>query len=176
MVAAGPIANFLLALLFFWLLALLGSQQLRPVIGAVEAGSPAAAAGLQAGEEVLAVDGEETAGWAAVNLQMVRRLGESGTLEITVREPDSSVNAQRQVVLKDWLKDVEEPDPIASLGIRPWRPALAPVLAQLDPKGPAQAAGLQGGDRLLALDGQALDDWQQVVDRVRARPGRESSS
>ncbi|MFC0667276.1 RIP metalloprotease RseP [Azotobacter chroococcum] len=170
-VAAGPIANFLLALLFFWLLALLGSQQLRPVIGAVEAGSPAAAAGLQAGEEVLAVDGEETAGWAAVNLQMVRRLGESGTLEITVREPDSSVNAQRQVVLKDWLKDVEEPDPIASLGIRPWRPALAPVLAQLDPKGPAQAAGLQGGDRLLALDGQALDDWQQVVDRVRARPG-----
>lgn len=170
-VVAGPIANFLLALLFFWLLALLGSQQLRPVIGAVEAGSPAAAAGLQAGEEVLAVDGEETAGWAAVNLQMVRRLGESGTLEITVREPDSSVNAQRQVVLKDWLKDVEEPDPIASLGIRPWRPALAPVLAQLDPKGPAQAAGLQGGDRLLALDGQALDDWQQVVDRVRARPG-----
>lgn len=170
-VAAGPIANFLLALLFFWLLALLGSQQLRPVIGAVEAGSPAAAAGLQAGEEVLAVDGEETAGWAAVNLQMVRRLGESGTLEITVREPGSSVNAQRQLVLKDWLKDVEEPDPIASLGIRPWRPALAPVLAQLDPKGPAQAAGLQGGDRLLALDGQALDDWQQVVDRVRARPG-----
>ncbi|AJE20625.1 sigma E protease regulator RseP [Azotobacter chroococcum] len=170
-VAAGPIANFLLALLFFWLLALLGSQQLRPVIGAVEAGSPAAAAGLQAGEEVLAVDGEETAGWAAVNLQMVRRLGESGTLEITVREPGSSVNAQRQVVLKDWLRDVEEPDPIASLGIRPWRPALAPVLAQLDPKGPAQAAGLQGGDRLLALDGQALDDWQQVVDRVRARPG-----
>ncbi|GAB3388376.1 peptidase M50B family protein [Azotobacter armeniacus] len=170
-VAAGPIANFLLALLFFWGLAMLGSQQLRPVVGAVGAGSLAAAAGLQAGEEILAVDGEETPGWAAVNLQMVRRLGESGTLEITVREPGSSVNAQRRLILKDWLKGVEEPDPIASLGIRPWRPALAPVLAQLDPKGPAQAAGLQGGDRLLALDGQALDDWQQVVDRVRARPG-----
>lgn len=170
-VAAGPIANFLLALLFFWVLAMLGSQQLRPVIGAVDAGSPAAVAGLQAGEEILAVDGEETADWAAVNLQMVRRLGESGALKITVREPDSSVNAQRRLVLKDWLRDVEEPDPIASLGIRPWRPALAPVLARLDPKGPAQAAGLRSGDRLLALDGQALDDWQQVVDQVRARPG-----
>ncbi|SEI42349.1 site-2 protease. Metallo peptidase. MEROPS family M50B [Azotobacter beijerinckii] len=170
-VAAGPVANFLLALLFFWLLAMLGSQQLRPVIGAVEAGSPAAVAGLQAGEEVLAVDGEETADWSAVNLQLVRRLGESGALEVTVREPGSSVDAQRRLVLEDWLKDVEEPDPIAGLGIRPWRPALAPVLARLDPKGPAQAAGLRGGDRLLTLDGQALDDWQQVVDRVRARPG-----
>ncbi|WP_349571676.1 sigma E protease regulator RseP [Azotobacter salinestris] len=170
-VAAGPVANFLLALLFFWVLAMLGSQQLRPVIGAVEAGSLAAAAGLQAGEEVIAVDGEETTDWAAVNLQMVRRLGENGTLEITVRDSGSSVAAQRHLVIKNWLRGVEDPDPIASLGIRPWRPALPPVLARLDPKGPAQAAGLQEGDRLLALDGAPLEDWQQVVDRVRARPG-----
>ncbi|ACO80032.1 membrane-associated zinc metallopeptidase MucP [Azotobacter vinelandii CA] len=170
-VAAGPAANFLLALLFFWVLAMLGSQQLRPVIGAVEAGSPAAVAGIQAGEEVLAVDGEETSGWAAVNLQMIRRLGETGTLEVTVREAGSSVTARRHLVIRDWLEGVDEPDPIASLGIRPWRPALPPVLAQLDPKGPAQAAGLRGGDRLLALDGEPLDDWQRVVERVRARPG-----
>lgn len=44
------------------------------------------------------------------------------------------------------------------------------MLAELDPKGPAQAAGLKTGDRLLALDGQALGDWQQVVDLVRVRP------
>jgi len=47
---------------------------------------------------------------------------------------------------------------------------LPPVLAELDPKGPAQAAGLKTGDRLLALDGQSLGDWQQVVDLVRVRP------
>ena len=73
-VAAGPIANFLLAILFFWVLAMLGSQQAKPVIGAVQADSLAAAAGLQAGQEILAVDGESTAGWGAVNLQLVRRL------------------------------------------------------------------------------------------------------
>ena len=55
-VAAGPIANFLLAIVFFWALAMLGSQQARPVIGAVEAGSLAAAAGLSAGQEIVAVD------------------------------------------------------------------------------------------------------------------------
>ncbi|AZF14792.1 sigma E protease regulator RseP [Pseudomonas sp. R3-18-08] len=169
-VAAGPIANFLLAMVFFWVLAMLGSQQVRPVIGAVETGSMAAKAGLLAGQEIVSIDGEPTTGWGAVNLQLVRRLGESGTVNVVVREPDSSAESPRELALDHWLQGADEPDPIKSLGIRPWRPALPPVLAELDPKGPAQAAGLKTGDRLLALDGQALGDWQQVVDLVRVRP------
>ncbi|MCE0461501.1 MULTISPECIES: sigma E protease regulator RseP [Pseudomonas] len=169
-VAAGPIANFLLALVFFWALAMLGSEQVRPVIGAVEAGSVAARAGLNAGQEIVAIDGEPTSGWAAVNLQLVRRLGESGSMQLTVREQGSTTDSPRELVLDNWLKGADEPDPIRSLGIRPWRPALPPILAELDPKGPAQAAGLKTGDRLLALDGQPVSDWQQVVDAVRVRP------
>ena len=169
-VAAGPIANFLLAMVFFWVLAMLGSQHVRPVIGAVEAGSIAAKAGLSAGQEIVAIDGEPTTGWGAVNLQLVRRLGESGTVQLVVREQGSTAETPRELVLDKWLKGADEPDPIKSLGIRPWRPALPPVLAELDPKGPAQAAGLKTGDRLLALDGQVLGDWQQVVDLVRVRP------
>ncbi|WP_434675302.1 RIP metalloprotease RseP [Pseudomonas sp. D3-10] len=169
-VAAGPIANFLLALVFFWALAMLGSEQVRPVIGAVEAGSVAARAGLGAGQEIVAIDGEPTSGWAAVNLQLVRRLGESGSLQMIVREEGSTADSPRELVLDNWLKGADEPDPIRSLGIRPWRPALAPVLAELDPKGPAHAAGLKAGDRLLAFDGRAVSDWQQVVDSVRVRP------
>ncbi|XMB47566.1 sigma E protease regulator RseP [Pseudomonas fluorescens] len=169
-VAAGPIANFLLAMVFFWVLAMLGSQQVRPVIGAVEADSIAAKAGLAAGQEIVSIDGEPTTGWGAVNLQLVRRLGESGTVNVVVRDQDSSAETPRALALDHWLKGADEPDPIKSLGIRPWRPALPPVLAELDPKGPAQAAGLKTGDRLLALDGQALGDWQQVVDLVRVRP------
>ena len=169
-VAAGPIANFLLAMVFFWALAMLGSEQVRPVIGAVEAGSIAARAGLGAGEEIVAIDGEPTSGWAAVNLQLVRRLGESGSLQLMVREQGSTTDSPRELVLDSWLKGADEPDPIRSLGIRPWRPALPPVLAELDPKGPAQAAGLKTGDRLLTLDGQPVSDWQQVVDSVRVRP------
>ncbi|NBA95381.1 sigma E protease regulator RseP [Pseudomonas sp. R5(2019)] len=169
-VAAGPVANFLLAILFFWVLAMLGSQQVRPVIGAVETGSIAAVAGLHEGQEIVAIDGEPTSGWAAVNLQLVSRLGESGTLQVSVREQGATVEQARSLALNDWLKGEDEPDPIASLGIRPWRPALEPLLAELDPKGPAQAAGLKSGDRLLSLDGQALTDWQQLVDLVRKRP------
>ncbi|MGQ7817641.1 sigma E protease regulator RseP [Metapseudomonas furukawaii] len=170
-VAAGPIANFLLALLFFWILAMLGSQQVRPVIGSVAPDSIAAQAGLVAGEEIVSVDGKAVTGWNQVNLQLVRRLGESGALLVGVREAGASTEQTRQLQLNDWLKGVEEPDPIGALGIQPWRPAIPPVLAELDPKGPAQAAGLKSGDRLLALDGQPLDDWQQLVERVRKRPG-----
>ncbi|WP_042955726.1 RIP metalloprotease RseP [Pseudomonas sp. G5(2012)] len=169
-VAAGPIANFLLAMVFFWALAMLGTEQVRPVIGAVESGSLAAKAGLGAGQEIIAIDGEPTSGWAAVNLQLVRRLGESGSLQLLVREQGSTVDSPRELVLDKWLKGDDEPDPIRSLGIRPWRPALPPVLAELDSKGPAKAAGLKTGDRLLAVDGKAVDDWQQVVDTVRMHP------
>lgn len=169
-VAAGPIANFLLAMAFFWVLAMLGSEQVRPVIGAVESGSIAAKAGLGAGQEIIAIDGEPTSGWAAVNLQLIRRLGESGSIQLLVREQGSTADSPRELMLDKWLKGADEPDPIRSLGIRPWRPALPPVLAELDSKGPAQTAGLKTGDRLLALDGKSLDDWQQVVDTVRMHP------
>ncbi|CAK9890899.1 MULTISPECIES: RIP metalloprotease RseP [Pseudomonas] len=170
-VAAGPVANFLLAIFFFWILAMVGTQQERPVIGAVEAGSIAEVAGLKAGQEIVSIDGKATSGWAAVNLQLIRRLGESGQLHISVREEGATVDSPHVLTLNNWLKGADEPDPIHSLGLRLWRPALPPVLAELDPKGPAQAAGLKTGDRLLALDGQALNDWQQVVDTVRGRAG-----
>ncbi|WP_422417486.1 RIP metalloprotease RseP [Pseudomonas sp. GZD-222] len=170
-VAAGPVANFLLAILFFWVLAMLGTQQERPVIGGVEAGSVAEAAGLKAGQEIVSIDGKATSGWSAVNLQLIRRLGESGQLHINVREEGATADSAHVLTLDNWLKGADEPDPIRSLGLRLWRPALPPVLAELDPKGPAKAAGLQTGDRLLSLDGKALNDWQQVVDTVRGRAG-----
>lgn len=169
-VSAGPLANFLLALVFFWLLAMLGSQQVRPVVGAVESGSLAAQAGMAVDQEIIAVNGKPVSGWGEVNLQLVRRLGESGQLDVTVREVGSSAERRLQIPLQNWLKGVEEPDPITALGIRPWRPQIAPVIAQLDPEGPAQAAGIQLGDRLISLNRQPFDDWQQVIDAVKVLP------
>ena len=172
-VSAGPLANFLLALLFFWLLAMLGTEQVRPVIGAVQPGSMAEHAGLMAGQEIVSVNDRSVSGWAEVNLQLIRRLGESGTLQLAVRDIDSSQEQRLQVKLDSWLKGAADPDPIGSLGIRPWRPQIAPLIAQLDPDGPAQAAGVRLGDRLVSLDGEPLADWQQVIDRVQKLPGAE---
>ncbi|TRX75473.1 sigma E protease regulator RseP [Pseudomonas mangiferae] len=169
-VAAGPIANFLLAIFFFWILAMLGSQQVRPVIGDVQPDSPAALAGLASGQEVVAVNGDHTRGWSAVNLQLVRRLGETGSLDFITLDKGSSVETTHRVPVTDWLKGEEEPDPLGALGIRPWRPQIPPVLGEVAPDAPASKAGLRAGDRIVALDGEAVDDWQRMVDWLRARP------
>ncbi|MCQ2028644.1 RIP metalloprotease RseP [Stutzerimonas zhaodongensis] len=171
-VSAGPIANFLLALVFFWALAMLGTEQIRPVVGAVEIGSLADRAGLTAGQEIVEINGKPTSGWSEVNLQLIRRLGESGSLEMLVRDGEDRQTQRLQLELNNWLKGAEEPDPIGSLGIRPWRPVIAPIVAQLDPDGPAQAAGVRLGDRLVSLDGQPLGEWQEVIDRVRPLGGK----
>ncbi|MDR6679765.1 RIP metalloprotease RseP [Pseudomonas oryzihabitans] len=171
-VAAGPIANFLLAILFFWLLAMLGSQQPLPVVGSVVSGTPAAVAGIPAGAELTAVDGSQVDSWSAVNLRLVDRLGESGPLEIRYRLPDTTAEQSTVIQLDAWLRGAEDPDPIQALGLKPWRPRVPAVFAELDPSGPAQAAGLKTGDRLVALDGEAIGDWQQAVDWVRAHPNR----
>src|SRR5690606_12973653 len=126
-------------------------------------------AGLQPGQEILAVDGKAVNGWGAVNLQLIRRLGETGTLQVRVGEPDSTVESDYQITLSAWLRGADEPDPIQSLGLQPWRPAVPAVLAHIDPSGPAQTGGLRSGDRLLSLDGIALRDWQDLVEQVRAR-------
>lgn len=171
-VSAGPLANFLLALIFFWALAMLGTEQIRPVVGAVEAESLADRAGLTAGQEIIEINGKPTAGWAEVNLQLIRRLGETGSLDMLVKSLDGGQTQQLQLQLNDWLKGAEEPDPIGSLGIRPWRPEIAPVVAQLDPEGPASEAGVQLGDRLVSLNDQPLNEWQEVIDQVRPLGGQ----
>ncbi|WP_437881497.1 sigma E protease regulator RseP [Pseudomonas sp. LRF_L74] len=172
-VAAGPIANFLLAILFFWILAMLGSQQAKPVVGAVLPDSLAAQAGLQPGVEIIAVDGEPTPGWSAVNMQLIRRLGETGSLELRTRQAGSSAEQTHALALKDWQRGVDQPDPLNALGIRPWRPVIAPVLREIDPDGPAHAVGIQLGDRLLSIDGRAIDDWQQVLDQLKPLPDKD---
>ncbi len=170
-VLAGPLANFILALVFYWLLALLGSQQVKPVIGAVEPDSLAAVAELQVGDEIISVDGEPTSGWSAVNLQLIRRLGESGVIELELRPADSSNVVRRQLHLTDWLQGAEEPNPILALGIQPWRPNFPALLGEIEPDGPAQKAGLRSGDRLLTLNDVPLRDWQHMVDQLRLLPG-----
>ncbi|SEK65930.1 regulator of sigma E protease [Atopomonas hussainii] len=169
-VAAGPIANFLLAIAFFWLIGLVGTQQVRPLIGTVLPDSMAEQAGLQAGDEIVAVDGVATPGWDAVNLQLVARLGESGTLLITVLPSGSSVAQQRQLSLLDWQKGEDQPAPLRSLGLVPWMPELLPVLGELDSQAAAAAAGLQSGDRVLAFDGQPVTSWEMLVELIRQRP------
>ncbi len=171
-VLAGPVANFILAVMFFWVILLAaGERGLAPVIGHVEPGSVAAAANLEAGQEILRVDGVPTPSWQEVRKQLLRRLGESGPLHFTVQYPDSSLRYESEVILDGWLRGVADPMPLEGLGVKPFIPDAAPVATQIEPGSPAAQAGLRENDRIVAVDGEPLDSAREWVALVRERPG-----
>lgn len=170
-VAAGPAANFLLAIVAFWLIAVFGITTIAPVLGPVQPDSVAERAGLVSGLEVVQVDGVDTRSWHEVNLQLIRRLGETGQLEILAREGQSTPRAYT-LELRDWLRGADQPDPIAALGLTSWQPQVAPRIGQLSADGAAAAAGLQENDLITEINQQPVNDWVgQVVPMIQASPG-----
>jgi len=174
-VAAGPIANFILAILLFWLLMFQGTTEAIPIVGEVEPDSIAAQAGLEPGQEILAVDGQATPTWQALHQQLLRRLGESGTISFRVKYPDSSLQYLSQAELNGWLRGVDEPDPVSGLGLTLDIPVSRPIIGQILPDSPAEQAGLAEGDRILSADGEPIRNWNDWVAYVRDRPEREIS-
>ncbi len=169
-VAAGPLVNLLLAVLIFWVLAMLPSEQLSNRIGLVEAGSPAAQAGLHAGEQIVAVDGTPTTRWAQVNMAFMARMGESGVMRIDTRADTSSATVVRHdVPLQQFMRTTGQ-GPSDVLGIYPWQPTIPAVLGEVQPDGAAALQGLQTGDRIVAINGQMVTDWLAMTRVVRANP------
>lgn len=171
-VAAGPLANFILAVLLFWAVLLQGYSGLIPVIGTVEPGSIAAVAGLEPGQEIVAIDGQPTPTVQALNQVLLRRLGETGTISFKVSYRDSDFIYESKADLQGWLKDTTAPDPIAGLGITLYLPKIPPIVGEVLPGLPAQVAGIQVGDRILMVDDLPIDDWRVWVNYVRKHPAK----
>lgn len=165
-VAAGPIANFLLAILAFWLVAVVGISTVAPVLGPVPAGTPAAQAGLHEGLEITSVDGSAIRSWHDINLQLIRRLGESGSIELVAKPFAGGAEQSYRLRLDNWLKGEEAPDPMEALGLTGWQPQIPPRIGQVAADGAAAEAGLQAGDLILSIDGKPVSDW--LIDVVPA--------
>ena len=168
-VAAGPIANFLLAIFVFWLINIsYGISGIAPVVNNVIEDSIADRAGLRAGDEILAVDGEETIIWQQVTLQMLARLGESGEVTLTVDPADSSTRRHIRLPIDAWMGAETAPNPVADLGIIQFE--IPADIAGIVPGGAAEAAGLQPGDEIISVDGRSIRGWTHWVEVIRASP------
>lgn len=176
-VAAGPVANFLFAVFVLWLMFMVGVRTLMPQVGKVIPGSSAAVAGIHPGDEIVAVNGIETPGWQAVNMELLAYIGESRNLNFSIRsgEPgavsDGAVK-DRNIVVIDWLANEEQPDPVRSLGIVPYSPEIPAVIGQLSENGAAARDGLELGDRILLVNGEWVDDWMHFVKVIRDNAGK----
>lgn len=172
-VSAGPIANFALAIVAYWVLFVVGVTGVIPVLGDVDQGSSAGKAGLSSGQEIIAIDGVETDTWSAVNMRLFDRLGESGEIVITVKEPGGyDLPLDYEIGITNWLSEEDSPSPARELGLVMQMLHFPAIIGGLNDDGRASAAGFKVGDELKRIDGEVIQNWRQVVELIQANPER----
>jgi site-2 protease. Metallo peptidase. MEROPS family M50B len=170
--AAGPIANFILAIALYWLVFMQGTATVAAIIGKVDVGSIADRAGLEAGQEIVSLDGHPVASRSDMLPLLINRLGESGEISFSVRYPNSTLVYESKAQLDEWLRDSAEPDIFQGLGIEFVGPQVSLVAAAVSEGSAAEKAGMQVGDRVISADGTRFADGQQWIDFIQAHPGR----
>ena len=165
-VAAGPIANLLLAVLLFAGTYVAGIPGERAILAAPPAGSPAAVAGLAASDEVVAVDGEHVLSWQDLRWRLLKA---SGSDDATVTVDRSGIRSQHLLSLQSLRRDDWEGNFVSALGLK--IDLGPPRVNDVLPGRPAAVAGLRAGDAIVAIDGQMVRSPSEVAAITNAHPG-----
>lgn len=168
-VAAGPMANFVFALFAFWLMFMIGVPSVKPVVGEVRPASIVAQAGIEPGMEIVGVGGEETGDWESVTYALISHLGDK-SVQLKLKAANTSYAVDKTLQLEGWTFDPDKESPIGSLGIVPLGGKVLPVVEAVVPSSASEKAGLQIGDRIKGVDGQAITEWAEFVERVQQSP------
>ncbi|AMC34167.1 RIP metalloprotease RseP [Janthinobacterium sp. B9-8] len=162
-VVAGPLANFLLAILLYWGLSLSGVEALRPLVSFVSPGSAAEKSGIRPGDEVLSVSGAAISSWDELQLGLLEQSGGAVTVALQLR----SITGSERVAhldLSHLSRDEIDQQLLSRLGGSPVPLSLR--IAQVAPKSAASKAGVMVGDQLLMINGVSLYGWQDVQQKV----------
>ncbi|WP_368230069.1 sigma E protease regulator RseP [Aeromonas sp. R10-1] len=170
-VAAGPMANFVFALFAFWLMFMIGVPSVKPVVGEVRPASIVAEAGILPGMEIVGVGGEETGDWESVTYALISHLGDD-SVQLKLKAANTSYAVDKTLQLAGWKFDPDKESPIGSLGIVPVGGKVLPVVEAVVPSSASEKAGLQIGDRIKGVDGEAITEWAQFVERVQQSPAQ----
>ncbi|HRP23537.1 MAG TPA: RIP metalloprotease RseP [Thauera sp.] len=170
-VAAGPLANFLLAIVVYWGLFVVGTEELRPRVALSETPAIAQAAGVRDGDLVVAVDEEPVRSWQDLRWVLLQHALDHREVVLKVRTLEE-VEAFRRLDLKGVPIDEAGTDLIARIGLKPWRPAIPPIIGRLVDGGPAERAGMRSGDEVVAIEATPIEAWTELVQTVREAPGR----
>jgi regulator of sigma E protease len=167
-VAAGPLANLLLAALLFALVAAVGEREPLPILAAPTPGSVAAMGGVRGGDVVLAVDGHAVSNWPDAQLRLLEAIGD-GPARLAVRRADGT-----QLQLQLPLAGVRaRADALAAAGVQLQGPPAR--IDAVQPDSAAQAAGLSPGDVVLAVGNDAVGDAAALLRMIQHSGGAELS-
>ena len=168
-VVAGPLFNFLLAILFYWLVFVIGEQGLKPVLADPPAASAAAHAGLHQGDQILSIDGTRVVTWNDLRTELLGRSLDGKALTLVVKGADGA----ERVASLDLSKVRVDPEYLFDdLGFNAYQPDIPARLDGVMSGDAADNAGLKAGDLLLAFDDTPITSWQQWAAWVRAHPGQ----
>lgn len=168
-VVAGPLANFLLAIVLYWGLFVHGVPGLKPMLGEVPASTPAAIAQMQSGETILSINGEAIPSWQELHWRLLDLALQQG--EVRIEAKDASGTSLLHVLDMSGLaaKDLDG-DFLDKLGLHLYQPVILPVIGDVAEGSVAQRAGLQAGDRILRANGVPVQRWMEIVEVLRAHP------
>jgi regulator of sigma E protease len=178
-VVAGPLANFLLAVVLYWGLFVHGIPGLKPTLGDVPPGTPAAIARMQSGETILSVNGKPVPSWQELHWVLLEMaLGEGsrnapnrGEVKIEARNAGGTPLTHFLDMGGLQVKDLDG-EFLDKLGLHLYQPEVLPVIGDVLEGSVAQSAGLQADDQILRANGAELRRWMDLVDVIRAHPGQ----
>jgi regulator of sigma E protease len=184
-VAAGPLANFLLAIVLYWGLFIHGVPGLKPTLGDVPQGTPAAIAQMQPGETILSVNGEPIPSWQELHwmlLELALRQDsgqapstgsgqalQQGEVKIEARSASGTPLYHMLNMSALEVKDLDG-EFLDKLGLHLYQPVVLPIIGNVAKESIAQRAGLQEGDHILRANGVTMQRWMDVVEVIRAHP------
>lgn len=166
-VVAGPIANLILAVLLYWVVLLCGETRLHPWVGSIMPQTPAAVAGFQPGDKIISVDGQPVNDWQGIRLGLIEST--QPLLKFDVRTA-ADQPLTRTVDLNNFQDQREQMLNSGNIGISPFR--VLPVIGKVLPGSVAETAGLRAGDRIVALDGEKVERWEQWAFLIQNSPGK----
>ena len=166
---AGPVFNFILAWLLIFIVCLVGTPTFIPIVAAVQTNSLAANAGLSAQDVIKTVNSQEVIGWSDINELLLSGINKH---KITIQVQSAHKKALKTMVLQPHhTKETVTQDTVLNyLGITPYIPPIPPVIGNIFPNLPAFYSNLVIGDRVVAVNGVAINEWVQLVSWIKAHP------
>ena len=170
--AAGPIANFVLAVIAYFLIFMIGVKDLAPIVGAVNDDSLAMQAGIEVSDRIVAIDNKEVVSLKDLNTLLALRIGETGSILVNYKKPNSDLKYSESVNIEDWLSSELDQSIISSFGILPFIP---PIVSSVQVGSPADKSGIESGDQIIRVGDNVIRTWYELVEEISSIPDKETS-
>ena len=170
-VLAGPVANFALALLIYWILFMVGLPGVKPVLGDAPKDTPAAAAGLVNGLTIRAIGDEPVHTWTDVRWLLLKEAVKREPVSVEV-ETAGGGRSVRTLDMSVITKEDLDRDFLGKLGLRPYRPSVPATLGRVLADSAGSRAGLEQGDRVVAVGGRPIKTWFDFTAEIATSPGK----